>query len=141
MATEKNTSIRTLRLKVKTEAYPWLNAAASEVNATWNWANATSMDAADRNRRAKAKFLSGFDLNNLSAGATEFFEKIGADTVQRVNGEYASKRRAAKRIKLHWRVSRGARRSLGWVPFKAASLKRKGNSLRFAGKSFRVFDR
>jgi IS605 OrfB family transposase len=37
-------------------------------------------------------------------------------------------------------VSRGARRSLGWVPFKAASLKRKGNALRFAGKTFRVFE-
>ena len=46
-----------------------------------------------------------------------------------------------RRLKLRWRVSRGARRSLGWVPFKAASLKRKGVCLRFAGKSFRVFER
>ena len=34
--------IRTLRLKVKSEAYPWLNAAAIEVNDVWNFANATS---------------------------------------------------------------------------------------------------
>jgi hypothetical protein len=32
---------RTLRLKVRAEAYSWLNAAAIEVNAVWNWANAT----------------------------------------------------------------------------------------------------
>jgi hypothetical protein len=37
-------------------------------------------------------------------------------------------------------VSRDAKRSLGWVPFKAASLKRKGNSVRFCGKTFRVFN-
>lgn len=131
---------RTLRLKVQPNAYAWLNAAALEVNQVWNWANATSIDAADRNRRSNAKFLSGFDLNNLSAGGSECFERIGSDTIQRINCEYASKRRTAKRTKLRWRVSRGTRRSLGWVPFKAASLKRKGNALRFCGKSFRVFD-
>lgn len=132
---------RTVRLKVRAEAYGWLNAAAVEVNQVFNWCNATSDDAADRNRRAKARFLSGFDLCNLSAGATQFFERIGADTIQRICIEYATKRRAARRVRLRWRVSRGARRSLGWVPFKAVSLKRRGKALRFAGKTFRVFDR
>jgi hypothetical protein len=132
---------RTLRLKVRGESYPWLNAAAVEVNDVWNWANANSMDAADRNRRANVKWLSGFDLNNLSAGATEYFERIGSATIQRINCEYAAKRRQFMRHKLRWRVSRGARRSLGWVPFKASSLKRKGTGLRFCGKSFRLFDR
>lgn len=133
--------MRTLRLKVKREAYPWLRAAAVEVNQAWNWANATSIDAADRNRRASAKFLSGFDLCNLSAGATEYFERIGSDTIQRVCIEYATKRRTAKKVRLRWRASRGSRRALGWIPFKAASLKRKGRSLRFCGKTIRVFDR
>ncbi len=131
---------RTLRLRVKRDAYPWLRSAAVEVNQIWNWANATSADAADRNKRASAKFLSGFDLCNLSAGASEYFERIGADTIQRVTCEYATKRRAAKRVRLRWRVSRGARRSLGWVPLKAASLKRKGAGVRFCGKAFRIFE-
>jgi len=134
-------AIRVLRLKVRAESHAWLNSAAVEVNQVWNWANATSADAADRNRRANAKFLSGFDLCNLSAGATEYFERIGAATIQRICCEYALKRRAAKRVRLRWRASRGARRSLGWVPFKAATLKRKGNVLRFCGKTFRVFER
>jgi hypothetical protein len=47
---------RTLRLKVRAEAYPWLNTAAVEVNQVFNWGNATSIDAADRNRRAKARW-------------------------------------------------------------------------------------
>lgn len=132
---------RTVRLKVKREAYPWLNAAAVEVNQVWNWANSTSIDAADRNRRAHAKFLTGFDLCHLSAGATEYFHHIGADTIQRICREYAARRRAAKRVRLAWRKSCGSRRSLGWVPFKAASLELKGACVRFCGKPFRVFER
>jgi IS605 OrfB family transposase len=132
--------IRTLRLKVRPESYRWLSAAAVEVNQVYNFCNEASYTAATRTDR-KRKWFSGFDLCGLTAGATEYFERIGADTIQRVCTEYASKRTAAKRLKLRWRVSRGARRSLGWVPFKAASLKRKGNALRFCGKIFRVFER
>jgi IS605 OrfB family transposase len=131
---------RTLRLKVKSEAYPWLAAAAVEVNQVFNYCNETSLKAATRTDTMR-KWMSGFDLCYLTAGATEFYEKIGADTIQSVCVHYAAKRKAAKRLKLRWRASRGAKRSLGWVPFKAASLKRKGNVLRFAGKTFRVFER
>jgi IS605 OrfB family transposase len=96
--------------------------------------------AATRTDRLR-KWLSGFDLCNLTAGASAYFEHIGADTIQRVCTEYAQKRVAARRLKLRWRISRGARRSLGWIPFKAASLKRKGRAMRFCGKTFRVFER
>src|SRR5438105_12399147 len=130
---------RTLRMKVMREAYRWLNAAAAEVNLVWNWANETSAKAA-RPFAGKPKWLSEFDLNNLSSGASEYFERIGSDTIQCVNREYAAKRRAARRTRLRWRVSGGARRSLGWVPFKAASLKRRGQAVRFCGKSFRLFE-
>jgi len=103
---------RTLRLKVKTECYAWLNKAAYEVNQVWNWAAEVSEKAA-RPCTGERKWLTGFDLNNLSAGATEYFDKIGADTIQRVNGEYAEKRRIAQRYRLKWRTSGGPRRSLG----------------------------
>jgi putative transposase len=88
----------------------------------------------------KRKWLSGFDLCHLTSGAARYFERIGADTIQRICVEYAQKRSAAKRLRLRWRISRGARRSLGWVPFKAANLKRKGRALRFCGKTFRIFE-
>jgi putative transposase len=132
--------IRTLRLKVKREGYAWLNAAAIEVNQLWNYANATSYKAAHPFAGA-SKWLTAFDLDKLTAGATECFERIGADTIQRVNAEFATRRKQFKKAKLRWRVSRGAKRSLGWVPFKAVQLKRKGKSLRFSGKAFRVFER
>ena len=41
-----STNTLTLRLKVKSESYAWLAPAAVEVNQVWNWANATSIDAA-----------------------------------------------------------------------------------------------
>jgi IS605 OrfB family transposase len=131
--------LRTLRFKVRSEAYPWLNAAAVEVNQVFNFCNETSLKAATRTD-LKRKWMSGFDLCYLTAGAAAEFERIGADTVQSICTHYAQKRQAAKRLKLRWRVSIGSKRSLGWIPFKAASLKRRGNALRFAGKTFRVFE-
>src|SRR5665213_4393246 len=130
---------RTLRLKVRAESYVWLNAAAEEVNAVFNYCNETSFKAVTRTD-LKRKWMSGFDLCSLTAGSTEFFDKIGADTIQSVCNHYAQKRKSAKHLKLRWRVSRGCKRSLGWVPFKAASVKRHGNAVRFAGKTFRVFE-
>jgi putative transposase len=138
-AARVNTVTRTLRLKVKSESYPWLDIAAMEVNTVWNWAAEVSEKAA-RPCTGPRKWLTGFDLNNLSSGASEYFQKIGADTIQRLNGEYALKRNTVRRLRLRWRTSRGPRRSLGWIPFKAASLKRKGKALCFCGKTFRVFE-
>jgi len=132
--------VRTLRLKVKAEGYAWLEAAATEVNQVWNYFNATSYKAA-RPFAGTGKWLTCFDLDKLTAGASECFERIGSNTIQRVNAELATRRRQFKKAKLRWRVSKGSKRSLGWVPFKAVQLKRKGKSLRFSGKAFRVFER
>jgi putative transposase len=140
MANDIQYCVRTLRLRVKREGYAWLNAAAIEVNQVWNYANATSYKAA-RPFAGAGKWLSAFDLDKLTAGATECFEHIGSGTIQRVKAEFATRRRQFKRAKLRWRVSQGSKRSLGWVPFKAVQLKRKGRSLRFSGKVFRVFER
>jgi putative transposase len=139
MAIKIQYCVRTLRLKVKADGYAWLNAAAMEVNQVWNYANATSYKAA-RPFAGTGKWLSAFDLDKLTAGASECFERIGSNTIQRVNAELATRRRQFKKAKLRWRVSKGSKRSLGWVPFKAAQLKREGKSLRFSGKAFRVFE-
>jgi putative transposase len=140
MAIKSQHCIRTLRLKVKAEGYAWLNAAAIEINQVWNYANATSYKAGQP-FAGKPKWLTAFDLDKLTAGASKCFDRIGSETIQRVNAEFATRRKQLSRAKLKWRVSRGSRRSLGWIPFKAAQLKRKGKSLRFAGKAFRVFER
>jgi IS605 OrfB family transposase len=83
MAIKIQRCVRTLRLKVKAEGYAWLNAAATEVNQVWNYANATS-DMAARPFAGPVKWLSAFDLDKLTAGATEYFERIGSETIQGV---------------------------------------------------------
>jgi putative transposase len=140
VASDVQHGVRTLRLKVKREGYAWLNAASIEVNQVWNFANATSYKAA-RPFSGQIRWLSAFDLDKLTAGSSVHFDRIGADTIQRVNAEFATRRKQFKKAKLRWRVSQGAKRSLGWIPFKAVQLKRKGKSLRFSGKAFRVFER
>jgi hypothetical protein len=46
---------------------------------------------------------------------------IGAGTVQEVIAVHAKTRKQFKKDKLRWRCSGGARRSLGWVPFKSGA--------------------
>ncbi len=132
--------IRTVRLKVKREGCAWLNESAIEVNQVWNYANEISHKAAHP-FAGSSRWLSTFDLDKLTVGATKFFAHIGAGTIQRINAEFATRRRQFKNAKLRWRVSSGAKRSLGWIPFKALQLKRQGKGLRFSGKAFRVFER
>ncbi len=136
---EASSRVLTLRQKVHPSLYRWLDRAAIEVNQVWNFCNATS-DKAARPFAGKPIWLTAYDLNNLSAGACHEFECIGADTIPRVNGEFASRRRQYRKIRLRRRVSRGPKRSLGWIPFKAASLRRRGKHLRFCGKTVRVFE-
>jgi putative transposase len=92
VASDTQHCVRTLRLKVKREGYAWLDAAAIEVNQVWNYANATSYKAV-RPFAGTGKWLSAFDLDKLTAGATEYFERIGSETIQRVNAEFATRRR------------------------------------------------
>src|ERR1700685_3696464 len=72
MAIKIQHCIRTLRLKVKAEADAWRDSAAIKVNQVWNYANATSYKAA-RPFAGPARWLTAFDLDKLSAGATEYF--------------------------------------------------------------------
>jgi len=82
----------------------------------------------------------GTDTCPSRTAAAQYFERIGSETMQRVNAEFANCRQQFNKTKLRWRVSKASKRSLGWIPFKAAQLQRKDKSLRFAGKAFRVFE-
>ncbi len=73
---ETRSCIRTLRLKVKPEAYPWLNAAAVEVNQVWNFANSTSEKAA-RPFAGRSNWLSAFHLDKLTAGRAPALRRSG----------------------------------------------------------------
>lgn len=62
-----------------------------------------------------------------------------SDTVQAVCKQFATSRDKA-RPKPRWRVSRGAKRSLGWVPFQCdRPLKIDGDTVTFLGRKYRVW--
>ena len=126
---------KTIKLRVRDKHAKALRTMACEVNYIWNYCNETSSKAIRRDHR----FLTGFDLNNLTSGATKYF-KIGAATIQEVGEEYARKRKQFKKNKLKWRSSKGVRRSLGWIPFKVKSAKYKNGGIFFGGKVYSVWD-
>jgi putative transposase len=68
------------------------------------------------------RFLSGFDFWPFSKGVTrgECALNLPIQAVQEVAEEYARRRRQHRKIRVAWRKSGGARRSLGWIPFKTA---------------------
>jgi IS605 OrfB family transposase len=60
--------------------------------------------------------------------------------VQEVIAVHAKARKQFKKDKLKWRASGGARRALGFVPFKAGAGKFVNGQVRFAGFFFNIWD-
>jgi transposase len=120
----------TYKFKLSRSKLRHLRVAASKVNFVWNYDNETSCKAI----KSHYKFLTGFDLNNLTAGSCKLL-KIPATTIQAIDETYAKSRKQTCRRKLKWRT----RKSLGWIPFKAISIKVKDNKVKFNGTWFKFF--
>jgi IS605 OrfB family transposase len=132
-------AVKTLKLRIKDKHDSVLRAMAREVNFVWNYCNETSSKAI----RDRYKFLSGFDLQKLTAGYSKCEGVgVGSATVQLVCEEYALRRKQFKKVRLNWRVSnpKSARRSLGWVPFKVGGVKYKAGQVSFLGHRFSLWD-
>ncbi len=129
-------TIRVLRLRLKDKHAAWLNSLAREVNFVWNYCNETSIRAIERHRT----YLSGYDLDKLTAGATKEGLNLHSQTVQAISSEYVTRRKQFKKNKLRWRSSTGARRSLGWIPFKASAIRYRNGQVRFAGQTLSLWD-
>tara|TARA_B100001105_G_scaffold150248_1_gene120564 strand:- start:3296 stop:4570 length:1275 start_codon:yes stop_codon:yes gene_type:complete len=128
--------VRVLRFRIKDKHRDWLSAAAREVNFVWNYCNDLSSKVFERERR----FMSGYDLQAYLNGASKAGLSIGSPVFQQVAEEYATRRRQHKKVRLAWRKSGGARRSLGWVPFKARAVEYRGGQIRFNGQCFGMWD-
>ena len=111
---------------------------AADVNFVWNYCNELSFKVWTRERR----FMSGFDFNPYTRGASKEGLRVGSAVFQEVSEEFVKKRRAAQRVKLRWRVSnrRRANYSLGWIPFKARSLAYRGGQVAFQGLKLSLWD-
>jgi len=140
-----NTNIlKTLKVRVKDKHAKVLERMAFEVNQVWNAVNEeTAMwcyipvpgVGYIRNN------LSAFDLQKQLKGIrSERGFILHSTTVQEVIADHAKSRRKHRKDKLQWRTSGGARRSLGWVPFKSGAAKYVNGQIRFAGHYFGVWD-
>ena len=127
---------RVLRLRLKDRHADALRAMARDVNLVWNYCNELSTKVFQRERR----FIGGFELQKYLNGASKEGLGVGSAVFQEVADEYARRRRQFKKVKLRWRVSRGARRSLGWIPFKGRSLSYKAGQVSFQGLKLSLWD-
>ncbi len=133
---------KTLQLRIKDRHAKVLRQMAREVNQVWNHINAISAKAA-RPFQGKPKYLSGYDLQKLTAGFSKCDGvSVGSGTVQLVCVEYATRRKQFKRTRLNWRVSnpKSAKYSLGWIPFKGGHAKYKAGQIHFAGQQLSLWD-
>jgi putative transposase len=138
MSSKRSTAVRVLRLRVKDQHAAWLCGLAREVNTVFNYCNELSFKIFERERR----FLSGFDFWPFLKGVTrgDCALHLPIQAVQEIAEEYARRRRQHQKIRLAWRKSGGARRSLGWIPFKVRTIRYRGGQIYFAGRWLSLWD-
>jgi hypothetical protein len=107
-----------------------LVALGNAVNTVWNYANEISARSAQRG----SVWVGKDGLFTLTKGSGKLLD-LPSQVVQAVVKEFVAKRKAAGRPKLRWRVSRGVRRSLGWVPFTNQDIKINGSVPSFAARN------
>ena len=128
--------MKTLKIRIKDKHAKALDVLACEVNTVWNFCNELSYKHLQRT----GKFFSNYDLDKYTTGATKEGLRISSTTVQAVSAELVTRRRQFKKAKLRWRTSFGARKSLGWIPFKSNAIAYKNGQLRYAGTCFSLWD-
>ncbi|MDY7220403.1 hypothetical protein TOI97_12595 [Denitrificimonas sp. JX-1] len=84
---------------------------ARSVNFIWNFVNELSQ----RSIKERGVFLSAFDTHPYTKGAGKELV-LQSQTLQCVAGEYVTRRKQFKKVRLNWRKSGGVSRSLGWIP-------------------------
>jgi len=127
---------KVLRIRIKDKHAPHLLAQSREVNMVWNFCQEASLQILARERR----FCTGYDLDQLTAGATKEGLSLHSQTVQAISAEYCTRRRQFRKAKLRWRISRGSRRSLGWIPVKASALSYRNGQVHYQGKALSLWD-
>ncbi len=135
---------KTLSVRVKDRHAAVLRQMAFEVNQVFNLANEITSEAYSNAGVFGAqvpKWLTAFDVQKMTTGIQrERGYSIGSATVQEVIAHHGKARKQFKRSRLRWRVSGGARRSLGWVLFKSKQAQWQNGCVKFAGHYFKVWD-
>jgi putative transposase len=137
------TVVKTLKLRVKDKHAETLLAMARDVNTAWNYCNETQYRSLKRYCNRPKVWLSGYDLQRLTAGFTKCEGIVAnATTINEVCEAFAARLRQFKKQRLNWRVSncQSPKYSLGWVPFKGSAVKYRNGQLRFHGMDIGIWD-
>src|SRR5690554_6773322 len=126
---------KTLRLRLKDKHNAFLRQQAQAVNMVWNFCNELSY----KHWQRKRAFFSAYDMQPYTKGAGKELG-LHSQTIQAIQEEYCGRRKQHKKVKLRWRVSRGARRSLGWIPFKASAIRYRNGQVWYAGQPLGLWD-
>jgi len=122
---------KTIKIRIKdSSCKAILKKMAGACNYVWNFCNETSFSGI----RNKGEWLSGFDLQKLTAGSSKELG-ITATTIQEICAEYGLRRNKAKKRKLRWR----SKKSLGWIPFKKTGAQFKNGKVIYCGHEFKLF--
>lgn len=109
-----------------------------KVNTIWNHCNAVSAKSA-RPYAGRGSLPNYAQLHASTKGSSKLLG-MPSQIIQAVCKEYTIKRKAAGKSKLRWRVSRGAKRSLGWVPFTNQDIEIiKRGVVELRGQTFRIW--
>jgi len=129
------TITKTLKVRVKDNHSFSLNKQAKSVNYVWNYLNELS----HRSIKERRTFMSDYDLQKYTNGSGKELG-LHSQTVQEISKEYVTRRKQVKKIRLNWRKSGGAKRSLGWIPFKTGAASFKDGQVYFNRQHFKVWD-
>jgi IS605 OrfB family transposase len=122
----------TYRYRIKDKHARRLAAQARAVNLVWNYCNETQRKAMNDHR----KWLTGYDLWKLVAGATKEGLDLHSHSAMRICIQYDKSRRPQKKPWLRWRSSK---RSLGWVPFNTGHVQLRDGAFIFRGERYDVW--
>jgi IS605 OrfB family transposase len=128
-------STKTLKIRVRDKHAVQLREWSRAVNFVWNYVNELS----SRSIREHGRFLSAYDMHAYTVGSGKLLG-LHSQTIQGITEEYVVRRKQFKKRQLRWRSSGGARRSLGWVPFKVGAATWKNGQVCFSKEYFKVWD-
>ena len=124
--------VKTYQFRIKdAKARKHLKRLSGTVNYVWNYCNATSKKAWERDRT----WLSHFDLNRLMFGSSKDL-KIHSDCESSIAAEFVAARNKRKRPILRWRT---AKKNLGWIPFAGRSIKYDGKTICLQKKKYKFW--
>lgn len=112
---------------------------AYSVNQVWNYCAGYQKDIESRYRAGapKRRWPTHFDLTYLTSGTSKELG-IHSETIGEICRRFAEARNRCHHSP-KFRSSGGARRSLGWIPFRKTSVRIDGNRVTYLGKSLRFW--